>query len=409
MFKNVIGLIVEYNPFHNGHLHHIQEIDRLFDDNIKIAVMSGDFVQRGEPSLINKFEKTKIALSQGIDIVIELPTFYSTQSAEIFAKGSVNILDKLSCSHIVFGSESSDLDKLKRIATISMTKEFELSLREFLAEGFSYPTAFSKALFDEKLGSNDILALEYLKAIRNLNSKIEAYCIKREKTGYYDDEKDNFASATYIRKILLDSNRKKEDKLNKIKNLVPEFSYKILEKNFGVFSCLSNFYDLLKYNIIKNYSELKNIQDLEDGLENRLYKYSLENLSFEDFFNEVLTKRITISRLQRILLHSLLDLTETHTNKVKYKVPYVKILGFSARGQEYLNYLKKLDNYNERKILTSNRNLKEILSEEEVELFNFNELCSHIYRIKSNYINIGYPIIKNRGCCKLTYWNESKK
>ena len=394
MFKNVIGLIVEYNPFHNGHLHHIQEIDRLFEDNIKIAVMSGDFVQRGEPSLINKFEKIKIALSQGIDIVIELPAFYSTQSAEIFAKGSVNLLNKLSCSHIVFGSESNDLDKLKRIATISLTKEFELSLREFLAEGFSYPTAFSKALFDEKLGSNDILAMEYLKAIKVINTKIEACSIKREKTGYYDDEKDNFSSATYIRKILLDCNEKKEDKLNKIKNLVPEFSYKILEENFGIFSCLSDFYDLIKYNIIKNYSELKNIQDLEVGLENRLYKYSLENLSFEDFFNEVLTKRITISRLQRILLHSLFNLTENITEKVKNKVPFVKILGFSARGQEYLNYLKKAENYNERKILTSNRNLKEILNEEDIELFNFNELCSQIYCIKSSYINIGYPIIK---------------
>ena len=394
MFKNVIGLIVEYNPFHNGHLHHIQEIDRLFEDNIKIAVMSGDYVQRGEPSLINKFEKTKIALSQEVDIVIELPAFYSTQSAEIFAKGSVNLLNKLSCSHIVFGSESNDLEKLKRIATISMTKEFELSLRKFLAEGFSYPTAFSKALFDEKLGSNDILALEYLKAIKAINPKIEAYCIKREKTGYYDDEKDNFASATHIRKILLDYNKKKEDKLNKIKNLVPEFSYKILEENFGVFSCLSDFYDLIKYNIIKNHSNLKNIQDLEVGLENRLYKYSLENLKFEDFFNKVLTKRITISRLQRILLHSLFGLTETITERVKNKVSFVKILGFSTKGQEYLNYLKKSDNYSERKILTSNRNLKEILNEEEIELFNFNELCSQIYRIKSSYINIGYPIIK---------------
>ena len=394
MFKNVIGLIVEYNPFHNGHLHHIQEIDRLFEDNIKIAVMSGDYVQRGEPSLINKFEKTKIALSQGVDIVIELPAFYSTQSAEIFAKGSVNLLNKLSCSHIVFGSESNDLDKLKRIATISLTKEFELSLREFLAEGFSYPTAFSKALFDEKLGSNDILAMEYLKAIKVINPKIEACSIKREKTGYYDDEKDNFSSATYIRKILLDYNKKKEDKLNKIKNLVPEFSYKILEENFGVFSCLSDFYDLIKYNIIKNHSNLKNIQDLEVGLENRLYKYSLENLKFEDFFNKVLTKRITISRLQRILLHSLFGLTETITERVKNKVSFVKILGFSTKGQEYLNYLKKSDNYSERKILTSNRNLKEILNEEEIELFNFNELCSQIYRIKSSYINIGYPIIK---------------
>ena len=395
MFKNVIGLIVEYNPFHNGHLHHIEEIDRLFEDNIKIAVMSGDFVQRGEPSLINKFEKTKIALSQGIDIVIELPAFYSTQSAEIFAKGSVNILNQLSCNHIVFGSESNDLDKLKKIATISLTKEFELSLKEFLAEGFSYPTAFSKALFNEKLGSNDILALEYLKAIKTINSKIEACCVKREKTGYYDDEKDNFASATYIRKVLLDTNEKKENKLNKIKNLVPEFSYKILEENFGFFSYLSDFYDLIKYNIIKNYSELKNIQDLEIGLENRLYKYAIKNLSFEDFFNEILTKRITISRLQRILLHSLFNLTENITEKVKNKVPFVKILGFSTKGQEYLKYLKKLDDYNERKILTSNRNLKEILNEEEIELFNFNELCSQIYRIKSSYINIGYPIIKN--------------
>ena len=394
MFKNVIGLIVEYNPFHNGHLHHIQEIDRFFEDNIKIAVMSGDYVQRGEPSLINKFEKTKIALSQGVDIVIELPAFYSTQSAEIFAKGSINLLNKLSCSHIVFGSESNDLEKLKRIATISMTKEFELSLREFLAEGLSYPTAFSKALFDEKLGSNDILALEYLKAIKAINPKIEAYCIKREKTGYYDDEKDNFASATHIRKILLDYNKKKEDKLNKIKNLVPEFSYKILEENFGVFSCLSDFYDLIKYNIIKNHSNLKNIQDLEVGLENRLYKYSLENSNFDEFFNNILTKRLTISRLQRILLHSLFNLTETITEKVKNKIPFVKILGFSTKGQEYLNYLKKSDNYSERKILTSNRDLKEILNEEEIELFNFNELCSQIYRIKSSYINIGYPIIK---------------
>ena len=396
MFKNVVGLIVEYNPFHNGHLHHIQEIDRLFEDNIKIAVMSGDYVQRGEPSLINKFEKTKIALSQGIDIVIELPIFYSSQSAEIFAKGSVNLLNQLSCSHIVFGSESNDLDKLKKIATISLTKEFEISLKEFLAEGFSYPTAFSKALFNEKLGSNDILALEYLKAIKTINSKIEACCIKREKTGYYDNEKDNFASASYIRKVLLDTNEEKENKLNKIKNLVPEFSYKILEENFGVFSCLNDFYDLMKYNIIKNYSTLKNIQDLEIGLENRLYKYSLENLSFSDFFDKILNKRLTISRLQRILLHTLLDLTEELTDKVKNKVPYVKILGFSNRGQEYLNYLKKLDDYNERKILTSNRNLKEILSEEELELFNFNELASQIYRIKSSYNNIGYPIINSK-------------
>lgn len=396
MFKNIIGMIVEYNPFHNGHLHQIQEINRLFEDNIKIAVMSGDFVQRGEPSIINKLEKTKIALSQGIDIVIELPSFYSTQSAEIFAKGAINLLDRLSCNLLVFGSESNDLEKLKKIATVSLTKEFNLSLKIFLEQGFSYPTAFSKALLDEMLGSNDTLALEYLKAIRDADSKMLPFSIKREKTGYYDDKKDNFSSATYIRKVLLDFNEEKEIKLNKIKELVPEFSYEILKKNFENFSYLSNFYDLIKYQIIKNYSNLKNIQDLEIGLENRLYRYSLESLNFDEFFKKILTKRLTISRLQRILLHSLFDLNRNITRRVKNKVPFVKVIGFSTKGQKYLNYLKKLEGYEDKKILTSNRNLKNILNSDEVELFNFNEMCSRIYCIKSNYININYPII-NRG------------
>ncbi len=392
MFKNVVGLVVEYNPFHNGHLHHIQEIDKLFEDNIKIAVMSGDFVQRGEPSLLNKFEKTKVALSHGIDIVIELPAFYSCQSAEIFARGSVNILDKLSCSHIVFGSESNDLDKLKRIATISLTKEFELSLKEFLAEGFSYPTAFSKALFDEKLGSNDTLALEYLKAIKVLNSKIIPHPIKREKVGYYDDEKENFASASYIRKKILSLDKDKIN-LSFAKNLVPKFSFDTLEKNFSNLISLENFYDLIRYEILKNKENLKNIQDMEVGLENRLYESALKNLDFNCFFNEILSKRLTISRLQRILLHILLGLTKDVINNTKFSIPFVKILGFSKKGQEYLNFLKKTDSYKENKILTSNRNLKEFLNEEEKFLFEFNERCSQIYRIKSNYDNLNYPII----------------
>ena len=392
MFKNVVGLVVEYNPFHNGHLYHIQEIDKLFEDNIKIAVMSGDFVQRGEPSLLNKFEKTKVALSHGIDIVIELPAFYSCQSAEIFARGSVNILDKLSCSHIVFGSESNDLDKLKRIATISLTKEFELSLKGFLAEGFSYPTAFSKALFDEKLGSNDILALEYLKAIKVLNSKIIPHSIKREKVGYFGDEKENFASASYIRKKILSLDKDKIN-LSFAKDLVPKFSFDTLEKNFFYLISLENFYDLIRYEILKNKENLKNIQDMEVGLENRLYESALKNLDFNCFFNEILSKRLTISRLQRILLHILLGLTKDVTNNTKFSIPFVKILGFSKKGQEYLNFLKKTDSYKENKILTSNRNLKEFLNEEEKFLFEFNERCSQIYRIKSNYDNLNYPII----------------
>ena len=284
MFKNVVGLVVEYNPFHNGHLHHIQEIDKLFEDNIKIAVMSGDFVQRGEPSLLNKFEKTKVALSHGIDIVIELPAFYSCQSAEIFA------------------------------------------------------------------------------------------------------------SASYIRKKILSLDKDKIN-LSFAKDLVPKFSFDTLEKNFFYLISLENFYDLIRYEILKNKEDLKNIQDMEVGLENRLYESALKNLDFNCFFNEILSKRLTISRLQRILLHILLGLTKDVTNNTKFSIPFVKILGFSKKGQEYLNFLKKTDSYKENKILTSNRNLKEFLNEEEKFLFEFNERCSQIYRIKSNYDNLNYPII----------------
>lgn len=395
MFKNVVGLVVEYNPFHNGHLHHIQEIDKLFEDNIKIAVMSGDFVQRGEPSLLNKFEKTKVALSHGIDIVIELPAFYSCQSAEIFARGSVDILNKLFCTAMVFGSETNNLENLKKIIDYSSSENFSLDLKKYLQEGLSYPTSYAKALEnceEEKINPNDILALEYLKAIKVLNSKIIPHSIKREKVGYFGDEKENFASASYIRKKILSLDKDKIN-LSFAKDLVPKFSFDTLEKNFFYLISLENFYDLIRYEILKNKENLKNIQDMEVGLENRLYESALKNLDFNCFFNEILSKRLTISRLQRILLHILLGLTKDVTNNTKFSIPFVKILGFSKKGQEYLNFLKKTDSYKANKILTSNRNLKEFLNEEEKFLFEFNERCSQIYRIKSNYDNLNYPII----------------
>lgn len=392
MKKNIVGLIVEYNPFHNGHLYHIQQINEKFKDSIKIAIMSGDFVQRGEPSIINKFDKTRMALSYGVDIVIELPAFYSTQSAELFALGSIASLEKLSCDNIVFGSESDNLEKLKNIANISLTKEFSLSLQTYLSEGFSYPTAFSKALFDEKLKSNDLLALEYLKAIKTLKAKINPITIKREKAGYYDRGSENISSASYIRKVLLSDDK---DKLEKIRTLVPEESFKMIEKNINNLSKLSAFFDLIKYEILKNFDNLKNIQDIEIGFENRLFEFINEE-KFQEFFDKILTKRFTISRLQRILIHILLGITQDMTKEIKKDVPFVKILGFSDNGRKYLNFLKKEENYLDRKIIISSRNLKKYLSEEELKYYKLNELYSSIYRLKNNYDNIKYPIIYGR-------------
>ena len=186
-----------------------------------------------------------------------------------------------------------------------------------------------------------------------------------------------------------------KDKINLsfAKDLVPKFSFDTLEKNFSNLISLENFYDLIRYEILKNKEDLKNIQDMEVGLENRLYESALKNLDFNCFFNEILSKRLTISRLQRILLHILLGLTKDVTNNTKFSIPFVKILGFSQKGQEYLNYLKKKDVYKNNKILTSNRNIKEILSDEELKLFEYNEMCSNIYQIKSSYKSISYPII----------------
>ncbi len=416
MKKNVVGLIVEYNPFHNGHLYHIKKVDELFSDNIKVGVMSGDFVQRGEPSILNKVEKTKIALSQGLDIVIELPAFYSTQSAEIFARGTILSLEKLSCTDLVFGSETNNLESLKKIKDLTNLEEFNLAIKKYLKEGISYPNAFQKAFentsayefresldsseknfLTNKLKSNDILGLEYLKSLDFFNSQIKPHCIERKNVGYYEEKKENFASATYIRKILVslkDLNlEEKQKKLEEIINLVPEYSYVVIKENLNNLVELKDFYDLLSYEILKNFEKLKNIQDIEVGLENRILEILLKNKKFESFFEEVISKRLTVSRLQRILLHIILGITKELTEQLKTEIPYVKILGFSDKGREYLNFLKKTENYEERKILTSSRNLKKYLTEEEIEIYKLNELYSNIYRLKNSYENINYPII----------------
>lgn len=405
MIKNVVGLIVEYNPFHNGHLYHIKKIDELFQENIKVGVMSGDFVQRGEPSILNKIEKTKIALSQGLDIVIELPAFYSTQSAEIFSKGAILSLEKLSCTNLVFGSETNNLENLKKIKDLSNTENFQLAIRNYMKEGLSYPNAFEKAKegSSEKnieLKSNDILGLEYLKSLDFFNSQITAHCIERKNVGYYDGKKENFASASYIRKVLFSlkglSVEDRKNKLEEIKTLVPAYSYDIIQENLDNFVELKGFFDLLAYEVLKNFEVLREIQDMEVGLENRILEILLKNSDFKTFFEEVLSKRLTISRLQRILLHIVLGLTKNITEEVKNKIPYVKILGFSKKGKEYLNFLKKSKNYEERRILTSSRNLKKYLSAEEIKFYKINELYSNIYRLKNNYENINYPIISNK-------------
>lgn len=380
------GIVVEYNPFHNGHKYHLEKAKELNPENIIIAVMSGDFVQRGEPSIIDRWTKTEMALANGVDMVVELPVFYSSQSAEIFAKGAIGILDELRCNNLVFGSESGDIEELKRISTLQESEEFKLKLKERLKEGYSYPTAHSltmkEVLGESELNSNDILGLEYIKAIRYWNSSIIPMTLKREKVGYHDTNiVGDFASATKIREHL----RQNEE----IKNIVTKESYDIL-KNYSNFTYMKNFYPLIRYELIKNYKNLSDIQDIETGFENRLYEGAIKYSSYEDFFKSISNRRYTMGRVQRILTHILLGLTTSITEEVKKSIPYVRVLGFNSKGREYLSYLKQFEN---KKIITSYKKMNENFPKEVCSLIEFNEESSKIYRLINNYKDFKSPII----------------
>lgn len=380
------GIVVEYNPFHNGHKYHLQKTNELNPNNIIIAVMSGDFVQRGEPSIIDRWTKTKMALANGVDLVIELPVFYSSQSAEIFAKGAVGILEELKCESMVFGSESGKINELKRISTLQESEEFKIKLKERLKSGDSYPTAHSSTmkeiLGESELNSNDILGLEYIKAIRYWKSSIIPMTLKREKVGYHDTNiVGDFASATKIREHL----KKNEE----ISSIVTQESFNTL-KEYSNFTYMENFYPFIRYELIKNSNNLSDIQDMEIGFENRLLENAIKSINYDEFFKSISNRRYTTGRVQRVLTHTLLALTTNITEEVKKSIPYVRVLGFNSKGREYLSYLKKFDNS---KIITSYKKMNENFSPEVCSLIEFNERSSQIYRLINNYNDYKSPII----------------
>lgn len=380
------GIVVEYNPFHNGHKYHLQKTKELNPNNIIIAVMSGDFVQRGEPSIIDRWTKTKMALANGVDLVIELPVFYSSQSAEIFAKGAVGILEELKCESMVFGSESGKINELKRISTLQESEEFKIKLKERLKSGDSYPTAHSSTmkeiLGESELNSNDILGLEYIKAIGYWKSSIIPMTLKREKVGYHDTNiVGDFASATKIREHL----KKNEE----ISSIVTQESFNTL-KEYSNFTYMENFYPFIRYELIKNSNNLSDIQDMEIGFENRLLENAIKSINYDEFFKSISNRRYTTGRVQRVLTHTLLALTTNITEEVKKSIPYVRVLGFNSKGREYLSYLKKFDNS---KIITSYKKMNENFSPEVCSLIEFNERSSQIYRLINNYTDYKSPII----------------
>lgn len=326
-----IGLICEYNPFHNGHLYHIEITKELYPDSIIILVLSTCFTQRGNISILTKEEKTEIALKYGIDLVVELPFIFSTQSADIFAKGAISLLKELDCDTLVFGSESNDIDKLKEIANIQLNNSlYDDLVKSYLNDGVNYPTAMSNAIKDISdldIGTpNDLLGLSYVKEIIRQNTDIIPITIQRT-NDFHDEELDKkIVSATAIRKAI------DEDK--DIKDNVPLEVYKYLKNKKNL-----DFFNYLKYKILNEGIDINKYQTVDEGLENRIISYIDKCHDIDTLINRIKTKRYTYNKISRMLIHILVSLTKEEA--IDQEIHYIRVLGFNKTGQEYLNSIKK--------------------------------------------------------------------
>lgn len=326
----IIGLIAEYNPFHNGHLYQINKIKEKYPDSIIIAVVSSSFTQRGDVSIIDKWTKTQIALDNNIDLVVELPFVYATQSSDIFAKGAIEILKRLNIDTLVFGTESTSLDQISTIADLELyNPEYNNLVKQYLKEGINYPTATNKAILalnGRKISTpNDLLALSYIKEIKKQNLHITPVNIVRTSIYHSLSSEGNISSATAI--------RHKNLKNEKIDNLIP-YSPNLIKK-----ISMNNYYLYLKYKILSEGIEIKKYNTLEEGIENKITKEIINANTYEELITKIKTKRYTYNKISRMLLHILTNFTKEEAQNIK--IDYIRILGFNKNGQKYLNKIKK--------------------------------------------------------------------
>ena len=329
-----IGIICEYNPFHNGHLYHLNKIKELYPDSIIILVMSGNFSQRGDASIINKWDKTTIALEYGVNIVVELPFVFATQSADVFARASIEILSHLQVDTIVFGSETNDINRLKLLAETQINnKEYDKLVQKFLADGINYPSALSKALFEvtgKKIDKpNDILGISYIREIIKQGANIEPVCIKRNNDYNSIELNDSMTSASSIRYAL-------ENNSN-VESYVPSKVVNYLNKNLHF---TNRYFSLLKYMVLIHSNELDKYQTVDEGIENRINKYITKAISYDDLIMKIKTKRYTYNKLSRMFTHILCNFTKEEASKFK-NIEYIRILGFDFDGKDSLNKIKK--------------------------------------------------------------------
>ena len=383
--SNVLGMICEYNPFHNGHLYHLNEAKKLTNSDYSVAVISGNFSQRGEPAIVSKWVRTEMALKCGVDLVLELPTIYSISSAENFAYGAIKILDSLNIvDYITFGSECGDISILDDIVQVLIEepKAYRTLLSHELSTGVSFPKAREKALmmylanmrrFANVLSSpNNILGIEYLKALKKQNSIIQPVTIKRQEAEHNNNmftSSSRFASGSAIRSACISTN------IDNLQKYMPEDSFYLLEdclKKGNFVKDLSVFDKEILYTLRKmSTSEIANLPDVSEGLE-----YAIKNAvnscnSVVELLTLIDTKRYTKTRLQRILLYAILGISKDDMQLSKKITPYIRVLGFNENGKELISEASRRNSKlnlitSPKKFIddSSNKNLKYLLQKD---------------------------------------------
>ena len=408
----VNGIITEYNPFHNGHKLHTSESRSMTGADYTIAVMSGSFVQRGEPAIISKYRRTESALRCGVDLVLQLPEITSISSAEYFAMGGVALLDHLGvCDHLCFGSEFGSVPELQRIAEIMVEEpaEYAEAFQKNLKQGMTWPMARNSALMSyapelynvtEILNfPNNVLAIEYLKAIIRLGSRLHPVTMRRQASQYHSlyPNSAQHASSLAIRQAVLFGENK-----DGLKNLMPEVSYRLMMESAEAGSLMrsNDFSEMMLYKLMseadQGYTKYLDVsQELSDRIRNHLQEFT----SFEQFCDLIKTKNMTYVRISRSLFHILLGITDADVEKQKMVgfAPYARVLGFRKEAEPHLREIKTHASI---PIITSMSEAREKLYAEPLDLLQKGSQIENIYlaarAVKSGVASKGdfsHPIV----------------
>lgn len=350
----VVGIIAEFNPFHNGHKYLIEKAKEIFKADFCVVVMSGSFTQNGNIAIYDKFKRGNVAIKNGADLVIELPTIYSISSSEYFAKGAIDILNKLNIvDYLVFGSESGNIEKISKIADVECENNEQIlkKTKEEMKKGITFALAHENALksylTDEYIAEikkpNNILGIEYFKALKNSNSKIKPFTIKRQGNLLTEkslNKENNFSSATSIREYLYskDDNYDNKNKDNTLKEYIPQNMYEIMLNTKAISN--EDIYTILKFSILDR-TNLKDINCITEGIENKILAEISVSKSYNEFIHNIKSKRYTLATIKRMLINILLNITKYDFDNLCLKTNYAHILSMSESGKTLLSQISK--------------------------------------------------------------------